>query len=396
MNEAGKVDGMRSGVTVPEGFKAAGVCCGIKEGETRDLALVYSEQEAGAAATYTTNLFRAAPLQLTEEHLRDGRLQAIVCNSGNANACTGARGLEDARRMAEEVAQALGIRREDVAVASTGVIGHYLPMDKVTGGIREAVAQLSPQGGKGAAEAILTTDTRTKEVSLKGSGYSLGGMAKGSGMIAPRMATMLAFITTDARVETQVLRRCLVEAVDCTFNQITVDGCTSTNDMVVIMANGVSSVEPDEGELGRLLTELCGELAAIIVRDGEGATRFVEVKVTRAASWEEARYAAKAVANSPLVKAAFFGGDPNWGRIMAALGSSGVRLIPEQVSLKINGALLAERGSPHEDVEEFMDVLSLGKEILVEVDLGLGEGEARVWTTDLSEEYVRINAHYRT
>ncbi len=385
-----------SGITYPKGFQAAGVSCGIKESGLKDLAVIFSEKRASGAAVYTTNRFKAAPLLVTEEHLADGALQAVVCNSGNANCCTGPQGLEDARAMARETARLLHIPESDVAVASTGVIGVPLPMENVLQGIDRAVRRLSHGGGKDAAEAILTTDTRIKEFTLEGEGYRLGAMAKGAGMIAPDMATMLCFITTDALVDEVTLRRCLKQAVESTFNMITVDGCTSTNDMVLVLANGISAVRPSESDLRGQLLEICGELAMMLVKDGEGATRFIEVKVTRAMSAEDAKRAAMSVGNSLLVKTAFYGGDPNWGRIMAALGSSGVHLDTGKVTLTLNGTRLVERGEPYRDMENFTSEMSLGEHILVEIDLGVGAEEARIWASDISEEYVRINAKYTT
>ncbi len=381
-----------SGVTYPRGFQAAGVSCGIKEGGLRDLAVVVSETRATAAAVYTTNLFKAAPLLVTKEHLADGALYAVVCNSGNANSCTGPQGLKDAQAMAKEAARLLQIPESDVAVASTGVIGVPLPMENVLHGIRLAVNKLSPGGGSGAAEAILTTDTYRKELIMDGEGYRLGAMAKGAGMIAPNMATMLCFITTDALVDDLTLRECLKKAVDQTFNMITVDGCNSTNDMVLIMANGISKVKPANSDFYERLFKLCNRLAYMLVEDGEGCTKVITVKVSGAKSDRDAKRAAMAVGNSLLVKTAFYGGDPNWGRIMAALGSSEAYIEIDKLSLSIDHITVVEKGLICGDLSH----LRIGGDALVSIDLGIGGGEASILTSDLSEEYVRINAKYTT
>lgn len=394
--EKNKGSANKGGITAPAGFKAAGVACGIKESGDPDLAILASEVPANAAAVYTTNLFRAAPLRVTEKHLEDGVIQALVCNSGNANACTGDKGTRHALCMGSETAKALGIKPLDVAVASTGVIGVKMPMDNVAAGIRAAAAELRPDGFDDAAAAIMTTDTFSKQVEMAGGGYVLGGMAKGAGMIKPHMATMLAFLTTDAEVEPRALKRCLKQAVDATFNLISVDGCTSTNDMVVVMANGLSGIKPDEDEFAAVLTRACSSLATMIVEDGEGASRFVEIVVNGAASHEEARTAALAVADSPLLKAAFYGGDPNWGRIAGALGSCGAAFDPARVSISIDGKPMFETGAPAWLREEAPEVPVLGERIQVEVELGSGSGEARVLTCDLTPEYVDINSHYTT
>jgi glutamate N-acetyltransferase/amino-acid N-acetyltransferase len=386
----------KGGITAPTGFKASGVAAGIKESGDPDLAIILSEVPASAAAVYTTNLFRAAPLKVTEKHLENGVLRAVVCNSGNANACTGDKGMRHALCMGSETAKALGIDSKDVAVASTGVIGVKMPMDDVAAGIRKAATGVRPEGWQDAASAIMTTDTFSKQVEMAGGGYVLGGMAKGAGMIKPHMATMLAFLTTDAEVEPEALKRCLKKAVDATFNLISVDGCTSTNDMVLVMANGLSGTKPDEDEFESVLTRACSSLASMIVEDGEGASRFVEIRVTGAADDSQARTAALAVADSPLLKAAFYGGDPNWGRIAGALGSCGADFDPTRVSISIDGKALFEEGAPAWMKEEQTEVPVLGKRILVEVGLGAGSGEARVWTCDLTPEYVHINSHYTT
>ncbi|HEV8664132.1 MAG TPA: bifunctional glutamate N-acetyltransferase/amino-acid acetyltransferase ArgJ [Candidatus Methylomirabilis sp.] len=394
------------GITVARGVRAGGVHCGIKR-QALDLALVASERPASVAATCTTNLVAAAPILLCRRRLAAGRFAALVANSGNANACTGAAGLADAERMGEITAAALGVPVEEVYVASTGVIGARLPMGNVEAGIRDAAARLRPEGGPEAAEAILTTDTRVKEaareVRLPEGSFRVGGMAKGSGMIAPDMATMLAFLATDLSVPPPVLRAVLQEAVAGSFNCITVDGETSTNDMVLAFANGRADA-PAAGPgtaslaaLGRALTEVCGELARMIVADGEGATKVVEILVRGARNPAEARRIGLRVANSPLVKTAFHGQDSNWGRIMAALGSAGVAVDPTRVAITVGDVPIVRGGvGLGAEAERTASARMREQVFTVTVDLGLGSAEGRVWTTDLSEAYVRINAAYRS
>ncbi|MDI6829740.1 MAG: bifunctional glutamate N-acetyltransferase/amino-acid acetyltransferase ArgJ [Actinomycetota bacterium] len=385
----------RGGVCAPAGFRAAAVACGLKRSGEPDLCLIAAEERCAAAGTFTRNAFKAAPVLVTMEHLRDGYLWAVVVNAGNANACTGERGLRDAEAMASIAARELGIIPEEVAVASTGVIGRFLEMDRVEEGIVRAARRLDAGSGGEAARAIMTTDTRPKEVALDCGSFKVGGMAKGAGMIRPDMATMLAFLTTDARVDHETLARALRGAVEGTFNRITIDGCTSTNDMVLCMAGGASGYRPDEEELGACLREACSELARDIVLDGEGATRFVTVRVRGAAGEEEARTAAMAVAESPLVKTAVFGGDPNWGRVVQAVGAALQHIDPRAVSVDICGIRVVERGTPA-DTSEDLEAAVSGREVTLEVSLGRGEVEVEVWTCDLSYEYVRINAEYHT
>lgn len=387
---------MEGGVCAPRGFLAAGVACGLKDSGRPDLCLIYSEVECSAAGVFTTNAFRAAPVLVSMEHLKAGRLRAVVANSGNANAWTGERGLRDARAMADMAAARLGIQPGKVAVASTGAIGSYLDMEKVRKGIDEAASSLHRAGAARAAEAIMTTDTFPKQGALEGEGFRVGGMAKGAGMISPRMATMLAFLTTDARVEAGELSRALRRAVDRTFNRITVDGCTSTNDMVLAMASGLSGREVGAEELEEALLPLCSRLGRSIVEDGEGATRFITVRVREAADDGEAERAARAVADSPLVKTAFFGGDANWGRVVQALGASLPDLDPAGVEVRFGGLAVARDGGPVEVVEEELAEVMSSPAVDLEIDLGRGRGEAEIWTCDLSYDYVRINAEYHT
>ncbi|NPV60493.1 MAG: bifunctional glutamate N-acetyltransferase/amino-acid acetyltransferase ArgJ [Actinobacteria bacterium] len=386
---------LEGGVCAPQGFKVAVGSCGYKRSGEPDLCLLAAEERCAAAGTFTGNAFKAAPVLVTMRNIADGYLEAVVVNAGNANAWTGERGMRDAEAMAAVAARELGIRPEDVAVASTGVIGRYLEMERIERGIVEAAGKLDAGRSAEAARAIMTTDTRPKEVALDCGGFRVGGMAKGAGMIKPDMATMLAFLTTDARVEPDVLARALRGAVEESFNRITIDGCTSTNDMVLCMAGGASGHRPSEDELRACLLEVCSELARAIVLDGEGATRFVTVKVSGAADAHEAKLAAMAVAESPLVKAAVFGGDPNWGRVVQAVGAAVRDVDPRGVSVDICGIRVAEKGAPVEVVEDLAAAVS-GKDVALEVSLGRGEAEVEVWTCDLSYDYVRINAEYHT
>ncbi len=392
-----------AGVCAPSGFRASGVSCGIKKTGLKDLAVISSEKPASGAALYTSNRFQAAPIHVTREHLLDGTVQAVVVNSGNANACTGARGLEDARKMAAIAAEAIGPKETDVAVASTGVIGAFLPMDRIYNGISAAAGQLDSDGGA-AAEAILTTDTFRKESAIAcevgGKRCRVGGMAKGAGMIRPDLATMLAFITTDARVHPDSLRASLAGAVNKSFNMISVDGCMSTNDMVLAMANGCGeSCVSDKGteeEFTAALTAVCCELARLIVKDAEGATKFVSVSVRGAADFLEAKTAAMAVADSNLVKTALFGQDANWGRVAAALGAAGIAFDPEQVDIYLGRYLLVFHGEPVPVDETELGLYMEQTDLEILMNLDRGPEEATVWTSDLSYDYVRINADYRS
>ena len=394
------------GVTAPRNFQASGVSCGLKESGGKDLALIYSETPATTAALFTTNRVVAAPVELSKENVEEGLVRAILINSGNANACTGEQGLRDAREMAEIAAHQLGISPKEILIASTGPIGRLLPMDRVRKGIELAVRSLTPTGGSEAAEAILTTDTCPKEVAVQFQigerTVTLGGMAKGSGMIAPHLATLLVFITSDIKIEKGCLKTCLQRAVDKSFNMITVDGDTSTNDMVAVLANGaagndeVVSGTPGEVFFQETLDYVCIQLAKMIVKDGEGATKFLEIRIRGAASQEDARKAAMAVANSNLVKTAFFGEDPNWGRIICALGYSGAEVHPSKMDLYFGDEQIVKAGSPLEyDREKLGQILRL-PEIVICANLHAGECEAVVWTCDLSYDYVRINSQYHT
>ncbi|WP_027717908.1 bifunctional glutamate N-acetyltransferase/amino-acid acetyltransferase ArgJ [Desulfovirgula thermocuniculi] len=394
------------GVTAPRGFLAAGVAAGIKYKGKRDVALIYSEAPALAAGVFTTNRVKAAPVLVTAARVAGGRARAVVANSGNANACTGEQGIRDALLMARRAAELLHIPEEEVLVASTGVIGRPLPMDLVLEGIGACVRELSPQGGAAAAEAIMTTDTQPKEAAvsfvLEGKKVTIGGMAKGSGMIHPRMATMLCFLTTDAAISLPLLREALRFAVERSFNMISVDGDTSTNDMALILANGLAGNPPVEvpgpafSLFCRALTAVCVSLARAIAADGEGATRLLEVRVVRAPTEEDARLAARAVVSSNLVKAAVYGRDANWGRIICALGYSGASFDPQRVDIYLGDLPVARDGAALAFDEERTSALLAGPEVRILVDLKSGDGEATAWGCDLTEDYVRINAHYRT
>lgn len=395
---------IEGGITAPKGVKAAGVSCGIKR-DKLDLALVASDRPAAVAGVFTTNVVKAAPVLLCQKRLKTGRFSALVANSGNANACTGERGLRDAEAMAALAAKVLGCPLHEVFVASTGVIGRPLPMAKVREGIRLAARHLSSDGGPLAAKAIMTTDTFPKEAAVafewRGRRIVLGGMAKGAGMIAPKMATMLCFLATDGRGAAPSLGRALRHAVEKSFNRITVDGCMSTNDTVLLFANGCSDAPPLEGLGLRLFQEaleaVTSTLARMIVKDGEGATKLVEVLVRGAGSGKEAEMAARAVAASLLVKTAFFGEDCNWGRVMAALGASGVRLQADLIDLFIDGIQVVKGGRGlGESKEREASERMRRREFALLIDLRQGRGEARLLTTDLSEAYVRLNAAYRT
>ncbi|MBI1865553.1 MAG: bifunctional glutamate N-acetyltransferase/amino-acid acetyltransferase ArgJ, partial [Nitrospirae bacterium] len=342
-----------TGVTAPKGFRAGGIACGIKKSGALDLALLVSDVPASATGTFTRNRFRASCVDHSERLARRGRARAVIVNSGNANAATGKQGKRDTAEMAKRAASAFDVPAGEVLVASTGVIGVPLPMAAVLAGIERLVERLDEAGGRRAARAIMTTDSVPKETSerrrLGGASVTVGGMAKGSGMIHPNMATMLAFITTDANVSAPVLRKILLGAVDDSFNAITVDGETSTNDMVLCLANGAAGgaavlAGRDLDVFAGMLGEVCRDLAEKIVRDGEGASKFIRVVVTGAASVSAARRVARAVAVSPLVKTAVYGGDPNWGRIAAAAGNAGVAFRPENVSIRVGGVPIVRRG----------------------------------------------------
>jgi glutamate N-acetyltransferase/amino-acid N-acetyltransferase len=386
----------------PRGFQFAGVPCGLKQTGEPDLALIFSDRLCTAAATFTRNRFPAAPVLYDQALVAENPagLRAVTVNAGVANACTGTPGLADAAAMALAAERSLRLPARSCAVMSTGVIGPRLPMEKIEAGIQAAAAALAEEGWEMAARAIMTTDTRPKTAFRRVDGCTLFGMAKGAGMIHPNMATMLSVVVTDAAVEPTALEGMLRGAVDASFNCISVDGDTSTNDTVLVLANGAAGAV-DAAAFAAALTELCTDLAQQIVRDGEGATKFITIRIRGAASDADARLAAKAVANSPLVKTAFYGGDANWGRILAAVGYSGAAVDPARAGLWIAAGdasplQLVRGGQPLDYAEADAGAVFAGPEITVTVDLGLGAGRATVWTCDLSHEYVSINGHYRT
>ncbi len=392
-------------ITYPAGFRAAAAAAGIKP-DRDDLALLVADGPRAAAGVFTQNLALAAPVVVSREHLRSGRARAVVVNAGCANAATGEGGLRDAREMAAATAAAVGCAPEEVVVASTGVIGVALPMDKVRAGISAATRALSAQGGGAAARAILTTDTKAKEIALDltigGRPVRLGAMAKGAGMIAPNLATMLAFFTTDARVAPALLQRALREAVGETLNRITVDGDTSTNDMAVVLASGAAAAPaieadgPDFRAFGKALVEASRRLAEMIVRDGEGATRIAEVRVEGARTPEDADRIARTVAESPLVKTALHGGDPNWGRILSAAGRSGADLDLSGLDIFIGDVWVAEGGAARAYDEAVAAKAMREDPVRIRLRLRSGGASAWMWTCDLTHRYVDINAHYRS
>jgi len=401
----GSVETVAGGVATPKGFRAAGVSAGIKIRGGLDLALIVSDTPATAAAVFTTNLAQAAPVTVSREHLArsGGHARAIIVNAGCANACTGSDGLEVAQQMAAETAGLVGCPIEQVLVSSTGVIGVSLDINKIRKSLPAAMSSLGADQGPAAARAIMTTDPFPKEaaarVSIDGRDVLIGGIAKGSGMIEPMMATMLGFITTDAAVEPALLARALRAVSDETFNAITVDGECSTNDCVMMLANGQSGATVTESSYAAFvegLRAVCHPLAIGIVRGGEGATKLITVNVTGAASVADARKAAKAIGNSPLVKTAIHGGDPNWGRLVAVAGRAGVAFELSRATVRIGSLVLFDQGRPHDEVAPDAAEYLKNKDVTVEVNLGAGSSSATVWTCDLTAEYVRINAEYRT
>jgi glutamate N-acetyltransferase / amino-acid N-acetyltransferase len=404
------------GATAPQGFHAAAVACALKASGNLDLALLHSELPCTAAGVFTRNRVVAAPVLVDRETLAGGgdRIRAVVSNAGNANACTGERGLADARAMQRLTATRLGVEPGQVLVLSTGVIGVPMDMEKVTRGIEGAATALGTvdgaTGDEQLARALMTTDLRPKRaavaVELSGGQVTVGGVAKGSGMIHPDMATMLAILTTDAAVPVAALDALLRHAVDRSFHRITVDGDTSTNDTVFLLANGASGVtvdnEKDSARFQAAVTAVATQLARAIIEDGEGATHFVTLRVSGARTEAEAARIARTIATSPLVKTAFAGGDPNWGRILAAAGRAGVEIDPDRLALVIDTdppgtpVQLVENGGATHFVEADAAAIFAQERFLVHLDLGLGEAEAEVWTCDLTHDYVRINADYRT
>ncbi|MBS3957038.1 MAG: bifunctional glutamate N-acetyltransferase/amino-acid acetyltransferase ArgJ [Clostridiales bacterium] len=405
------IESADGGILAPAGFSASGVAAGIKRPGRLDVCVIDAAAPVAAAAVFTRNTMAAAPVSWSRQAVSDGTLRAWVVNAGNANACTGATGEADARAMAEQTARLLGCAPQDVGVASTGVIGVPMPMPTVGAGIEAAIAALGSkrEHATQAAAAIMTTDTFAKEsacrVTVDGTSFAVGGIAKGSGMIMPDMATMLAFLTTDAPLDAEACRAALTLAAGRTFNRITVDGDTSTNDTAALMASGAATIvdgapitvaHPAFDAVAAAVTHVCAELARMIVRDGEGATKLVSVVVRGAASAHDAEAAARTIANSPLVKTALFGGDANWGRVAMALGNSGADVDPDRVDIVFAGIPTCTGGTAVAFDEDAAALALSADEIELLVDLHLGEFEATVLTCDLTYEYVRINGAYRT
>jgi len=401
----------RGGITAAKGFIASGVHVGIRKNkEKKDLALIWSEVPCAAAAVYTTNRVKGQPLIVTQEHLKDGRAQAIIVNSGNANTCTGEEGVKAARRMTELVAQHMPVKAEDVVVASTGVIGQQLDVSLIEAGMPELVKSLSKGGSIDAREAIMTTDTMKKEIAvvedIGGVPVTIGAIAKGSGMIHPNMATMLCFITTDCAISSEMLDKALKDVVRVSFNRVSVDGDTSTNDMVCVLANGkagnafIDKDGLDYGEFRDSLEFVCVEIAKMIARDGEGATRLIECTVSGAASEEQAESLAKGIITSSLVKTAMFGADANWGRILCAMGYTRNDFDPDKVDVSFESPRgyieVCKAGVPLPFSEERAKKILNNQEVQIIVDVHTGDAEVTAWGCDLSYEYVRINGDYRT
>ena len=400
-----QIDG---GITAVSGIRAAGVHAGIKKAaDAKDVALIVTDAPATAAGVFTKNSVTAAPVWVCREHLTDGRAQAVIVNSGNANACTGEVGMANAQRMAAATAEQLGIDADLVLVSSTGVIGQQLPMDKIENGIQTAASALSTEGGADAAEAIMTTDTYPKsvavEIEISGVSVRIGGIAKGSGMIAPNMATMLSYLTTDAKINAEVLQVALNRVVDDTYNLLTVDTDRSTNDTVLILATGRAGnaeIVTADGDNYEAFCEgllfVCTELVKMLARDGEGATKLVEVVVKHARNRDDAEKAARAVAESPLVKTAVFANDANWGRIMMAIGKSGAAFDPYQVGVWLADYQLVKDGMDAGYNEDEATALFAQDPVRITIDLRAGDAAVTMWTCDYSYDYIRINADYRT
>lgn len=394
------------GVTFAKGFTAAGVKAGIKKSGNLDVAVIYTKTQAVVAGTFTQNKVAAAPVYVSKEVVATGTAHAIVANAGCANACTGQQGLDDAHKMAQIAADELGVNADDVIVGSTGVIGVNLPMDKLEAGIKDAVANLSADGSDNAGRAIITTDTHSKSVTcefeLSGKTVRMGAIAKGSGMIRPNMATMLCYITTDIAIDQALLQKAVSGCVEKSFNMISVDGDMSTNDMVIVLANGeannakITEENADYPIFFDKLMMLCTELAKQIAADGEGASKFLTINVKGAKSFADAKTVGMAIANSPLVKTAFFGEDPNWGRVICAVGYSGADMVPEKTVVKFGGITIFANGTGATYDEKALAHVMKEKDIVIDIELNMGQEDATVWSCDLSYEYVKINGEYHT
>ncbi|HWF80922.1 MAG TPA: bifunctional glutamate N-acetyltransferase/amino-acid acetyltransferase ArgJ [Streptosporangiaceae bacterium] len=381
-------------VTAPQGFRAAGVAAGIKNSGNPDVAVVINDGPASsAAAVFTVNRVKAAPVRWSERVVAGGQVRAVVLNSGCANACTGPAGYGDTERTAQHLAKLLALPADQVAVCSTGLIGERLPMHQLLVGIDAAVVAASPKGGQFAATAIMTTDTVSKTTVVAGSGYQIGGMAKGAAMLAPALATMLVVLTTDADVNSGELDKALLDAVRTTFDRLDSDGCMSTNDTVLLLASGASGVKPEPAEFAALLTTACDDLARQLMNDAEGATKAISIQVVGADSEEDAVAVGRAVARSNLFKCAITGEDPNWGRVLAAVGTTNAAFEPDQLNVAINGVWVCENGARAQS----RSTVDLGpREVTVTVDLSAGAAAATVRTTDLSAAYVHENSAYST
>ncbi|GAB2956715.1 bifunctional glutamate N-acetyltransferase/amino-acid acetyltransferase ArgJ [Nonomuraea sp. N2-4H] len=379
-------------VTAPLGFRAAGVAAGIKPGGARDLALVVNDGPSRAAAgVFTANRVKAAPVLWSQQVLSGGRLRAVVLNSGGANACTGPEGFQDAHATAEKVAEVLEDSAGEVAVCSTGLIGERLPMDALLSGVETAAGQLSRDGGLAAADAIRTTDTVSKISFKRGTGYMVGGMAKGAGMLAPALATMLCVITTDAEVSAEELDTVLRAATSKTFDRLDTDGCMSTNDTVLLLASGAAGVRPDLAEFEERVTEVCADLARQLLVDAEGATKAIAIEVVGAASEDDAVKVGRAVARSNLLKCAIHGEDPNWGRVLAAVGTTDAEFEPDRLNVAINGIWICRGGAVGDDRSK---VDMRPRDVTITIDLSAGPHTATVHTTDLTADYVHENSAY--
>lgn len=398
---------LKNGITAPKGFTASGIHSGIKQGKHLDLALIVSENPGPIAGVFTKNTLPAAAVTLDRRHLKKRIGQAIIVNSGNANAFTGTEGLNHANKTAQQVATQLGIPTNSVFVGSTGVIGVPLPMQPLKNGIPILISQLKKTGSADAAQAIMTTDTRPKSIAVQhtiaGKVITVGGIAKGSGMIHPNMATMLAYLTTDVVVEPKILQKMLHTVVDQTFNCISIDGDSSTNDTVLCLANGkamnraIRSMGSAQKQFQQLLHEVCHYLAMEICRDGEGATKVIEIRVNEAASHQAAKRIAQTLATSLLVKTAIFGADPNWGRIICALGRTGYSLHSDRIVISFNEVIIVKNGKGlGPGIERQIKKIMQRPSYTISVSLGMGQGTARQWTTDLTYDYIKINASYRS
>ncbi|GAB4078228.1 bifunctional glutamate N-acetyltransferase/amino-acid acetyltransferase ArgJ [Nostocoides australiense] len=381
-------------VTTPTGFRAAGITAGLKASGRPDLALVVNDgPDHCAAAVFTTNRVQAAPVIWSRQVLADQRVDAVILNSGGANACTGPQGFQDTHKTAEVVAELLGISAGDVAVCSTGMIGELLPMDTLLAGCAQVAGELSGDGGPAAAEAIMTTDTVAKTAAYSGPGWSVGGMAKGAGMLAPALATMLVVLTTDAQVAPADLDAALRAATAKTFDRIDSDGCMSTNDTVIALASGASAVPVSPADLEAALTEVCADLALQLIRDAEGAAHDIRIEIDSAATESDALEVGRAIARSNLFKCAIFGNDPNWGRILAAAGTTSAAFDPATIDVSINGVIVC-RDSGVGDDRALVDLT--GRDVHIVVDLKAGEESATIWTNDLTHDYVHENSAYST